>query len=98
MRITHEIARQPADGKGLKLPILVGSLLQARRQLGLLIVRKDSNDRDKRVGKFRVVPAVLVRKRNDEIAIVGIRALAQAGRDLGFDPIYNLRVKRVIVM
>ena len=42
---------------------------------------------------FRVVPAVLVSKRNDEIAIARAPGLAQASRDLGFDPIYDLIVE-----
>ena len=71
---------------------------ETRRQLGLLIIRKDSNDRDKRVRMFRVIPAVFVSKRNDEIPIARIIALTKAGRDFGFDTIYDLRVERHIVV
>jgi hypothetical protein len=47
---------------------------------------------------FRVVPAVLVSIRNDEIPIARISALTKAGRDLGFDTIHDLGVKRRIVV
>jgi hypothetical protein len=47
---------------------------------------------------FRVVSAVLVSKRNDEIAIARIIALTKAGRDLGFDTIYDLRVEGHIIV
>lgn len=46
---------------------------------------------------FRVVPAVFVSKRNDEITIARARGLAQATRDLGFDAIYDLIVERDII-
>src|SRR5260370_42535217 len=68
------------------------------RQLGLLVFGKDANDRDKRVGIFRVVAAVLISKRNNEIAVVVQRTLAKARRDVGFDPVYNLSVKRQIIV
>ena len=90
MGIAHEIVWQPADGEGFKFPILVPSRFEARRQFGLLVVRKHSDDRDKRVRMFRVIPAVLVSERNDEIAIARTVALTKAGRDSGFDTIYNL--------
>ena len=47
---------------------------------------------------FRMVPAVFVSKRNDEIAIAGIIALTNAGRDFGFDMIYDLRVEGHIIV
>ncbi len=47
---------------------------------------------------FRVVPAVFVSKRNDEIPIARITALTKAGRDFGFDTIYDLRVEGRIVV
>ena len=47
---------------------------------------------------FRVVPAVFVSKRNDEIPIARVTALTKAGRDFGFDTIYDLRVERHIVV
>ena len=92
MGIAHEIVRKPADGESFKLPVLVLSRLEARRQFGLLIIRQHSDDREKRVRMFRVVPAVFVSKRNDEIPIARITALTKAGRDSGFDTIYDLRV------
>ena len=46
---------------------------------------------------FRVIPAILVSKRNDEIAIARTIALTKAGRDSGFDTIYDLGVKRHVV-
>jgi hypothetical protein len=45
------------------------------------------------VRKFRVIPAVLVSKRNDEIPLARVTALTKAGRDFGFDTIYDLRVE-----
>ena len=50
------------------------------------------------MGKFRVVAAVLISERNHEVALAGQRALAKARRDLGFDPIYDLVVERLIVV
>jgi len=47
---------------------------------------------------FRMVPAVFVSKRNDEIAIAGIIALTKAGRDFGFYMIYDLRVEGHIIV
>src|SRR6266513_1303592 len=46
---------------------------------------------------FRVVPAVFVSKRNDEIAIARAPGLAQASRDFGFDTIYDLLVERHVI-
>ena len=48
--------------------------------------------------KFRVISAVLVSKRNDEIPIARIIAFTKAARDFGFDTIYDLRVERHIVV
>jgi len=64
----------------------------------LLIIRQHSDDRDKRVRMFRVIPAVFVSKRNDEIPIARIIALTKAGRDFGFDTIYDLRVEGHIIV
>jgi hypothetical protein len=50
------------------------------------------------VREFRVVPAVLVGKRKDEIPIARITALTKAGRDFGFDTIHDLRVERHIIV
>jgi len=50
------------------------------------------------VRKFRVIPAVLVSKRNDEISLARVTALTQAGRDFGFDTIYDLRVEGHIIV
>ncbi len=97
MRVAQEIARQPANGKGLKLSVLVFPCGEARRQLGLLIIRQDANDRNKRMRKFRIVAGVLIGKRNDKTAIVRIGAFTQASRDFGFDAIYDLRVQRQII-
>jgi hypothetical protein len=47
---------------------------------------------------FRVIPAVFVSKRNDEIPIARIIALTKAGRDFGFDTIYDLRVEGHIIV
>ena len=98
MGIAHEIMRKPADGEGFKLPILVLSHLEASRQFGLLVISQHSDDRDKRVRMFRVVPAVLVSKRNDEIPIARIISFTKAARDFGFDTIYDLPVERHIVV
>jgi hypothetical protein len=46
---------------------------------------------------FRVVPAIFVSKRNDEIAIARTPALTKAGRDFGFDTINDLRVERDVI-
>src|SRR6266576_1990459 len=62
------------------------------------MIGKNSNDRDKRVRKFRVVPAILVSKRNDEIPLARVTALTKAGRDFGFDTIYDLRVEGHIIV
>ena len=45
-----------------------------------------------------MVPAVFVSKRNDEIPIAPITALTKAGRDFGFDTIYDLRVEGDIII
>jgi hypothetical protein len=47
---------------------------------------------------FRVVPAVFVSKRNDEIPIARITALTKAVRDFGFDTIYDLPVEGHIIV
>jgi hypothetical protein len=46
---------------------------------------------------FRVVPAIFVSKWNDEIPITRIGLLPQAGRDFGFDAIYDLLVERHVI-
>src|SRR6516225_1672982 len=98
MGIAHKIGRQPADVIGFKLPALVGSRSKAGRHFGCLVLGKDANDRDKRVGIFRVVPFILISKRDDEIAVVVQWTLAKVRRDFGFDPVYNLTVKRQIIV
>src|SRR6476619_5162076 len=47
---------------------------------------------------FRVISAILIRKRNDKITVACKRALAKARSDLGFDPIYDLSVERHIIV
>src|SRR5260370_23415054 len=96
--IAHEIERQPAVGEGFKFPILVPSRFEARGQFGLLVIRKNSDDRDKRVRMFRVIPAIFVSERNDEIAIARIFALTKSGRDSDFDTIYDLCLRRYVVL
>ena|SRR5467141_4010348 len=98
MRVAQEIAWQPANGKSFKLPILVTPRLEAWRQLGLLIIGQNSNDRDKGVRKFRIVFVVLISKRNDEVAIARIAGFTQAGRDLGSGTIDDLRVERHVIV
>ena len=48
--------------------------------------------------EFRVISAVLIRKRNYKIALVRKGTFAQARSDFGFDPIYDLRVERHIIV
>jgi len=48
--------------------------------------------------EFRVISAVLIRKRNYKIALVRKGAIAKARRDFDFDPIYDLSVQRHIVV
>ena len=48
--------------------------------------------------EFRVISAILIRKRNYEIAFVRKSALAKARSDFGFDPIYDLSVERHIIV
>src|SRR6476660_4441525 len=47
---------------------------------------------------FRVISAILIRKRNDKITVACKRALAKARSNLGFDPIYDLSVERHIIV
>ncbi len=47
---------------------------------------------------FRVIPAVLVSERNNEISFTRQRAVTEARCDLGFDMIHNLGVKRHVVV
>src|SRR5687768_3307728 len=46
---------------------------------------------------LRMVPAVFVSKRNDEIAIARALGFAQASQNLGFDAIYDLLVERQVI-
>jgi hypothetical protein len=78
MRIAHEIGWEPANRERFKLPIHVRSRRQTWCQFGLLVIRKHSDDRNKRVRMFRVIPAVLVSERNNEIAIAQIVAFTKA--------------------
>ena len=48
--------------------------------------------------EFRVISAVLIRKRNYKIAFARKSALAKTRSDFGFDPIYDLSVQRHIVV
>jgi len=48
--------------------------------------------------EFRVISAVLIRKRNYKIALVRKGAIAKARRDFRFDPIYDLCVERHIII
>src|SRR4029077_9983234 len=97
MGIAHEIGGGPANRERFKLPIHVRSRRQTWCQFGLLVIRKHSDDRNKRVRMFRVIPTVLVSERNNEIAFGRIFALTESGRDSVFDTIYDLCVKRYVV-
>jgi hypothetical protein len=48
--------------------------------------------------EFRVISAVLIRKRNYKIALARKGTIAKARSGFGFDPIYNLRVERHIIV
>src|SRR6476660_3323188 len=48
--------------------------------------------------EFRVISAVLIRKRNYEITLVRKGTVAKARSNFGFDPIYNLSVQRHIIV
>jgi hypothetical protein len=48
--------------------------------------------------EFGVISAILIRKRNYKIAFARKSALAKARSDFGFDPIYDLSVKRDIII
>ena len=48
--------------------------------------------------EFRVISAILISKRNYKIAFARKSALAKARSDFGFDPIYDLSVKRDIIV
>jgi len=48
--------------------------------------------------EFRVISAVLIRKRNYKIALTRKGTIAKARSGFGFDPIYNLRVERHIIV
>jgi hypothetical protein len=50
------------------------------------------------MGEFRVISAILIRKRNDKIAVARKSAPAKARSDFGFDPIYDLSVERHIIV
>ena len=63
---------QPTDGERLELTPFIGALCQPGVDLGLAIIGKDSDDREKRVGKGGIVPFVLVGKGDDEVAIMGL--------------------------
>ncbi len=98
MRIGREIVRQPADGKRLKFSILVSPSLKTRSQFGLFVIGEDTNDRHERVRNSRVIPLVLISKRNDEIAIVRILAIPQPSQDFGFNAVCDLFVERHIIV
>ena len=48
--------------------------------------------------EFRMISAVLIRKRDDKITLPGKVAIAEARSDFGFDPVYDLSVKRHIII
>ncbi len=48
--------------------------------------------------KGRIIPAVLIGKRYDEIAIAHIGALAETVQNLGFDALDDLPVERQIIV
>jgi hypothetical protein len=48
--------------------------------------------------EFRVISAILIRKRNYKIAFSRKSALAKARGDFGFDPVYDLTVERYIIV
>jgi hypothetical protein len=47
--------------------------------------------------EFRMISAVLIRKRNYKIALASKSALANARSNFAFDPIYDLSVERHII-
>jgi hypothetical protein len=57
-----------------------------------------SNDSDERMREFRVISAILIRKRNYKITVARKSALAKARSDFGFDSIYDLSVERDIIV
>ena len=63
-----------------------------------IVAREHSNDSDERMREFRVISAVLIPKRNYKIAFARKSALAKTRSDFGFDPIYDLRVERHIIV
>ena len=48
--------------------------------------------------EFRVISAILIRKRNYKIAFARKSAFAKARSDFGFDPVYDLTVERYIIV
>ena len=48
--------------------------------------------------EFRVISAVLIRKRNYKITLARKGTLAKARSNFGFDPIYDLSVQRHIIV
>ena len=48
--------------------------------------------------EFRVISAILIRKRNDKIALACKGAIAKAMSDFGFDSVYDLSVERHIIV
>src|SRR4029077_2022843 len=48
--------------------------------------------------EFRVISAVLIRKRNYKITLVRKGTIAKARSNFGFDPIYDLSVQRHIIV
>jgi hypothetical protein len=87
VRISIEIVRQPADCKCFKIPVLESPSSESRSEAGLLAVGQHAYHRDERVGKFRVIPFVLVSERNNEIAVLSILAFSQARCNLGLDTV-----------
>jgi hypothetical protein len=98
VRITEEIAREPTDGKRFEFPILVFSRWQATGQVSLFVACEHSNDGDERMREFRVVSAVLIRKRNYEIALARKGTITKARSNFSFDSINDLRIQRHIIV
>ena len=47
---------------------------------------------------FRMIAIVLVSKRNNKIALVRQRPVAEPGSDIGFNPVHDLGIERQVVV
>src|ERR1700737_2722583 len=90
VRTSIKIVRQPADCKCFKISVLESPSSESRCEAGLLAVGEHAYHRDERVRKLRVIPFVLVSKRNNKIAVLCIYALSQARCNLGLDAVDDL--------